>query len=92
MKQYIYNYVNGITDSYHDGGGLVIITEGKPQEALNKYFTEYPIDEVYVGTGPDGESMYEPKPAPTLEEPDHTYELAGTPEETVLIFPDNGCC
>lgn len=78
MKQYIYDYVHGITDAWHDGGGLVIITAGGPQEALNRYYADNPLEDDKI--------------IPLLREPDHIYELAGTPEERVLIFPDIGCC
>lgn len=30
MKLYIYNYLDGITSNYHDGGGLVICTDHDP--------------------------------------------------------------
>lgn len=79
MKQYTYNYVGGIPDAWHDGGGLVIVTEGDPQQALNRYYADNPL--------PHDKSI------PLLPDtPDHTYELVGTPEERVLIFPDIGCC
>ena len=35
MKVYIYEYVLGITNQWHDGGGLVIITDRDPLDAYN---------------------------------------------------------
>lgn len=79
MKQYIYNYVGGITDAWHDGGGLVIVTEGDPQEALNRYYAKHPLED--------------DKTIPVLPDtPGHIYELVGTPTPCVIIFPDIGCC
>lgn len=81
MKQYIYDYIDGMTDNYHSGGGLVIITAGDPQETLNRDYER------------DWAEFDSKFPAPTLpEKADHVYELAGTPAECVLIFPDTGCC
>ena len=76
MKAYVYNYVDGLTDNWHDGGGLLIITEGDPQQALNLELA--------------GHEPY--KQAPTLPEPDAIYKVHKGQEEKVFIFPDSGCC
>jgi hypothetical protein len=37
MKLYVFNYVGGITTSYHSGGGLMIITDRDPAEVWREY-------------------------------------------------------
>ena len=44
MKQYIWEYHAPITDRWHDGGGLMIITNGDYQEVWDKYFNELGLE------------------------------------------------
>lgn len=34
MRAYIYDYVGNLTDAYHSGGGLLVVTDGDPLEAF----------------------------------------------------------
>lgn len=78
MKLYIYPEVDGITDNYHDGGALVIITDRDPLDAFNSH-SESP-------------SKYRnPVRLDTLPTPDRIVEIPATAEE-VYIFADSGCC
>lgn len=40
MKQYIWDYHAPVSNNYHDGGGLVIITDGNYQDVWDKYFKD----------------------------------------------------
>lgn len=46
MKLYIWNYLEGLTDNYHSGGGLVIITDRDPNEAWRDYSSKGPLREL----------------------------------------------
>jgi len=79
-KLYIYNQIDGLTTSYHDGGSLVIITAGDPQIALDasrrKAYGKYG-DEPFLTN---------------LPEPDRVVVVADATEEEIFEFPDSGCC
>ena len=46
MKLYIWNYLGGLTDNYHSGGGLVIVTDRDPNEAWREYTYKGPLTEL----------------------------------------------
>ena len=79
-KLYVYEYVDGLTQSYHGGGGLMILTAGDPQEALNaQRAAEY--------------AKYDDEPFLTeLPEPTRVIEVVDTEADAVFEFPDEGCC
>lgn len=75
-KLYVYDYVDGVTTNYHDGGAVLIVTDGDPQAELEAMPNEWT----------------EKRPAPTLPEPDVVLDVASESENAVRIFPDSGCC
>lgn len=85
MKTYIWQYLDGITDQYHDGGGLVIITEQTPDYEWKAYKSRM------VNDTDEWEAERWEQLRDDLPEPDISYqcELA-FPQ--VIVFGDNGCC
>lgn len=79
-KLYIYDQIDGLTTNYHDGGSLVIVTAGDPQEALDADRT--------AAYGKFGDKPFLTK----LPEPDRVIEVADSTPEEVFEFPDSGCC
>ena len=85
-KLYIYEGIDVCapgSGSYHEDGGLVVITSGDPNDA------------VPAGTGnvfntqlPDG--TFEKKVG--LPEPDRVIVVPDDTEDAVIVFPDAGCC
>lgn len=82
MKIYVFEYVAPVTRNYHDGGGLVIITDRDPMEAWR-------ASELYVDPrkhyGKADEADID------LSSPDAVYDVDAD-EERVFVFPDSGCC
>lgn len=37
MKTYVWEYVGGLTTNWHNGGALLIITDGDPQDEWKQY-------------------------------------------------------
>lgn len=77
MKIWIISNVRKeLTDNYHDGGALAVVAIDEANARLA------------VRNHIDGRT------GPTDEEWDTAvvYELAGSPEPRVFIFPDAGCC
>lgn len=68
MQLFIWKYLEELTGSYHDGGG-VVIAAGNLRAARD----------LLAGVN-------------LPEKPDVIYELAGSPDPEVFIFPDAGCC
>ena len=82
MKTYIYQYVSNVSNNYHSGGGLVIITDGDPQDDWNEY-----VDNVNSSLE-EWEHNFEQS---TLPKADMEYECSAT-EKAVFVFEDAGCC
>jgi hypothetical protein len=78
-KLYIYEAVDGLTESWHDGGAMVIITAGDPQEALDAARTEF--------YAPD----YKPH-LTELPEPSRVLDVGESEADAIFEFPDAGCC
>lgn len=76
MKLYLWGYLDGLTPNYHNGGGLVIITDGDPAKALTGHIKRQG-------------STLDPGDLP---EPDLAIDVPGDTEPRVFIFPDAGCC
>lgn len=61
MYTFIWEYVNGLTDNYHDGGGLIINAQSL-EDARNSFKEEFPnMNECSCFT----------------EEPDHVFPTQG---------------
>ena len=76
MKLYIWEYLDGLTEAYHSGGGLVIVTDRTVNEVWDSYTpAEYPCKGVLR----------------KLPEADTTMEVVSD-KERVWVFPDAGCC
>lgn len=41
MNLYIWEYMGGVTDSYHDGGGVVIISDKPAREAWDDFLPNW---------------------------------------------------
>lgn len=80
-KLYIYEDLDEITDSWHDGGGVVIVTGGDPDEAWRADVAKRYED-----------ASFQPKLLTELGEPARVIEVPDTEEDSVLVFPDAGCC
>lgn len=83
MKTYIWEYLPGLTQNFHDGGGLVIITSRDPQEVINEHVEAYNDDEG---------NWREPMDDIKLPEPTFTYLCDPETEEKIFVFEDSGCC
>lgn len=81
MKVYIFEYIEGLTNNYHDSGGLVVVG----RDALDVYMRK--VKELN-----DEESEYSKYSVlRELPEPSAVFETTET-EEHIYIFPDAGCC
>lgn len=79
MKTYIWQYLDGLTDDYHDGGGLVIVTDRKPRAAL------------IASIEPKWTHLVGKYEALDLSHPDLVLDTPAA-NEVVYVFPDRGCC
>jgi hypothetical protein len=83
VKLYIYEYVGGISSSYHDGGGLVIITDRDPADVWREH----------VGPAKSSSSSYDLDPETLVgKTPDLVLDIGDQSPERIFIFPDAGCC
>lgn len=76
MYIFIWFDVNGLTDRYHDSGGLVIIASSL-EAARESFRKEHPEQ--------DKCEMFD-------VDPDETFELKGDISNRVYRFQDAGCC
>lgn len=82
MRLYVYEYIEELTDRYHSGGGLMLITDKDPQE----FYAEWVANNNASKSG--WEDNY-----PTTELPEPTYAVSTQATESkVFIFKDSGCC
>jgi hypothetical protein len=84
---YIFENVDRISDSWHNDGGLVIVTDRTYDKAWQTYLqgvaAEHPSNRVYLDDAVIRQS---------LPEPSYIYPLAASAPESVMVFPDAGCC
>ena len=85
MRLYVWNNIEGITDNYHDGGGVVMMTARPVQEVWDEYReslgNEWPDHSHLVGI------------RTTLPEADYVSEVVPKEnKELFRVFPDAGCC
>lgn len=84
MKLYVYEYIEELTDNYHSGGGLMLITDRDPQE----FYSEYVASE----NTKNAERVWIDKlPTPVLPEPTYVANTDAT-EAKAFIFKNAGCC
>lgn len=77
-KAYVYSYPDcALTDNWHSGGGLLIVTDSDPDEAWK--------------ASPQRE-LVEKRDAGDLGKPDHVLDVSEDAPDLVLVFPDAGCC
>lgn len=81
MKLYLYTWVETVSGSYHEDGGVVIVTARDP----NKVWSEHWEAEN------DGEDEYCRVAASELGNPTLVC-VTDVAEEKVFIFPNAGCC
>lgn len=82
MKIFIWKDTYPVTNSYHDPGGLLVIASDLIR--ARELWSEY-VDKL------DEWDKFEDKSA-TDNDPSHVYFTDPDTEETVLVFPDSGCC
>lgn len=86
-KLYIYEYLDKLTQSWHNGGGLVIVTAGDPslawQERNARIASEHPSNRTRI----DPACIIQ-----ELPEPDHVIPVGDDVPDLILEFPDAGCC
>ena len=85
MRLYVWNDIDGITDNYHDGGGVVMMTARPVQEVWDEYrkslLNRHKDYTRLVGI------------RATLPEADYVSEVAPKEnKELFRVFPDAGCC
>jgi len=83
---YIYNYVSRVTTNYHNGGSLVIITSGDPQNAWVEYCVRRAEQFAYDKDGELKLALTE------LGEPNRVIAVAGSEPDEIFVFADAGCC
>ena len=80
MFVFVWEYTGNVSGAYHDGGGLLVVAESlaRAREMIN---------EAVLGDGRCGAMD---------ETPDKVWAMAGRgpliASETVIAFPDAGCC
>ena len=85
MRLYVWNNIEGITDRYHDGGGVVMMTARPVQEVWDEY------RERLGNEWPDHSRLVDVRT--TLPEADYVSEVAPKEnKELFRVFPDSGCC
>jgi hypothetical protein len=82
LKLYLYKRVIGVTGSFHDEGGLVIITGDDPAVRWDIHATK--VNE-FSGTELNTVALY-------TREPDLVLDVPPDTEPAVYVFPDAGCC
>ena len=82
MKIFVWEGTRPVSNNYHDGGGLLIIAANldRARELWSEYVDNLSEWEKFEGKGA------------TDKEPDRVYFTEPDTEETVLVFPDSGCC
>jgi hypothetical protein len=83
MKTYVWEFVSQVTTDWHNGGGLLIITDIDPQDQWKEY------RENKINHGESWESW--DKLTEKLPEPDFSYDCYAD-FRGVWVFPDAGCC
>ena len=59
MKLFIWESLDGLTDSYHDGGGLVVVAEDLDKaKTMNEAIGDNLPDKVYDLKGKNEEAVY----------------------------------
>lgn len=81
---YVYEDVIEISGSYHDGGGLVIVTDRDPADVWAEYAAKENDDDDRWGTSV--------RTSIADLNPDRVYPISGKFDEQLFVFPDAGCC
>ena len=83
MKVFIWQMLDKVSNSYHEGGGLVVIAESLERAIA---LAEAPQPKRYL---PD---ETEEGVAVVNDDPTRVIDCADDEAEGVFIFPDAGCC
>lgn len=82
-RAYVYQYPDcRLTDNWHSGGGLLIVTSDDPEEVW-KASPQYRELAGY---------RHEETEPERLGAPDHVLEVADDTADLLIVFPDAGCC
>lgn len=81
---YVYEDVAEISGSYHDGGGLVIVTDRGPAQVWAEFAAKY-----NAGTDRWGTQI---RTSIADLTPDYFYPISVQCDEHLFVFPDAGCC
>lgn len=85
MKLYVYEYIEELTDRYHSGGGLMLITDKDPQEFYAKW-----VANSNANKSPE-DAWKDDLPMPVLPEPTYVANTDAT-EAKAFVFENAGCC
>ena len=89
MITHVWEYVTGITHRFHDGGGLMIVTHRDPDAVWIEYLHALVIDNDEDDV--EKTRLIKRWSSSPLPAPDFTLAVAGA-TETVVVFPNAGCC
>lgn len=85
MRLYVWDFIEGITNSWHSGGGVVMMTARPVQEVWDDY-RESLVNE-------HNDRSYLKDIRTTLPEADYVSEVVPKEnKELFRVFPDAGCC
>lgn len=91
MKIFIWENIKGVSNNYHDGGGLLIIAESlKRAEEIAVFYSEKYSYETKTYKEFKNKINLLNKENEIIK-PDHEFETSFS-EEKVITFPDAGCC
>lgn len=81
MNIYVWEYADGVTDSLHDGGGVLVVaaTVDKAREQWGEYARNFDGVKPLSNTALD-------------DDPQHVWPTEFFAEERIIVFPDLGCC
>lgn len=93
MYAFVWQDATHVTDREHDEGGFFVVAASieRARELIAAPFC-VARHWAYSGVVPCEMSDCRTKSSAMTDEPAATYELAGSPEESLVVFPDAGCC
>lgn len=83
MNVYVWEYIDGLTGSYHSSGGAVVVAVS--EEAAWAALVAEATKPAYEGDEPDHKPVRPEKPSAVL-----VTDAGAVP--MVFVFPNAGCC
>lgn len=81
MKIFVWDSLEVISERYHSGGGLLIVSES--MESARTEWSDY--------AAKNNVGSYDGHKPSELGEPSHQWSTDAT-ERKIIVFPDAGCC